>query len=94
MTGALADADNPFLADFYADRPGAALQTQLFFLLNRHRQQCSLRQADLFSTTGNVDESSPDASHPALEALREADPDALSPRDALELLYRVRKLLS
>jgi DNA mismatch repair protein MutS len=51
-------------------------------------------QADLFSTTGNVDESSPDASHPALEALREGDPDALSPRDALELLYRVRKLLS
>jgi DNA mismatch repair protein MutS len=51
-------------------------------------------QADLFSTTGNADEPSPDASHPALEALREADPDALSPRDALELLYRVRKLLS
>ena len=43
------DADNPFLADFYADRPGAALQAQLFYLLNRHRQQTSLRQADLFS---------------------------------------------
>ena len=45
----LEDADNPFLVDFYADRPGAALQTQLFYLLNRHRQQLSLRQADLFS---------------------------------------------
>jgi deoxyguanosine kinase len=43
------DADNPFLADFYDDRPGAALQTQLFYLLNRHRQQVALRQADLFS---------------------------------------------
>ena len=43
------DADNPFLADFYGDRPGAALQTQLFYLLNRHRQQVALRQADLFS---------------------------------------------
>jgi deoxyguanosine kinase len=43
------EADNPFLADFYADRPGAALQAQLFYLLNRHRQQTSLRQADLFS---------------------------------------------
>ena len=43
------DADNPFLADFYGDRPGAALQTQLFYLLNRHRQQLSLRQTDLFS---------------------------------------------
>ena len=31
------------------DRPGAALQAQLFYLLNRHRQQTALRQADLFS---------------------------------------------
>jgi len=45
----LEETENPFLADFYADRPGAALQAQLFFLLNRHRQQVSLRQADLFS---------------------------------------------
>jgi len=43
------DTDNPFLADFYADRPGAALQAQLFYLLSRHRQQLSLRQTDLFS---------------------------------------------
>src|SRR5207244_12336533 len=41
--------ENPFLADFYADRPGSALQAQLFYLLNRHRQQVSLRQTDLFS---------------------------------------------
>jgi deoxyadenosine/deoxycytidine kinase len=45
----LEDADNPFLADFYADRPGAALQAQLFYLLSRHRQQVTLRQADLFT---------------------------------------------
>jgi deoxyadenosine/deoxycytidine kinase len=45
----LEETDNPFLAEFYADRPGAALQAQLFYLLNRHRQQTSLRQADLFS---------------------------------------------
>jgi deoxyadenosine/deoxycytidine kinase len=45
----LEESDNPFLADFYADRPGAALQAQLFYLLNRHRQQTTLRQADLFS---------------------------------------------
>ena len=42
------DTDNPFLADFHADKPGAALQAQLFFLLNRHRQLTGLRQADLF----------------------------------------------
>jgi deoxyguanosine kinase len=45
----LEEIDNPFLGDFYSDRPGAALQAQLFYLLNRHRQQTSLRQADLFS---------------------------------------------
>jgi len=48
-TVVLEETDNPFIADFYADRPGAALQAQLFFLLTRHRQQVSLRQTDLFS---------------------------------------------
>jgi deoxyadenosine/deoxycytidine kinase len=47
----LEEHDNPFLADFYAGRPGAGLQTQLFYLLNRHRQQVALRQTDLFSQT-------------------------------------------
>ena len=48
-TVVLEETENPFLADFYADRPGAALQSQLFYLLNRHRQQMMLRQADLFN---------------------------------------------
>ena len=50
-TVVLEEHENPFLDDFYADRPGAALQAQLFFLLNRHRQQTTMRQADLFSQT-------------------------------------------
>jgi deoxyadenosine/deoxycytidine kinase len=45
----LEEAENPFLVDFYADRPGAALQAQLFYLLSRHQQQAALRQGDLFS---------------------------------------------
>lgn len=45
----LEETENPFLTDFYAGRPGAALQAQLFFLLTRHRQQLSLRQGDLFA---------------------------------------------
>jgi len=48
-TAVLEETENPFLSDFYADRAGAAFQTQLFFLLSRHRQQMSARQADLFS---------------------------------------------
>jgi deoxyadenosine/deoxycytidine kinase len=43
------DGENPFLSDFYAGRAGAALQAQLFFLLNRHRQLSALRQANLFA---------------------------------------------
>ena len=48
-TVVLDETENPFLADFHADRPGAAFQTQLFFTLSRHRQQTALRQSDLFS---------------------------------------------
>ncbi len=48
-TVVLDEADNPFLGDFYAGRPGAGFQAQLFFTLARHRQQTSLRQSDLFS---------------------------------------------
>src|SRR5262245_38337604 len=48
-TVVLDESDNPFLADFYADRHGAGFQAQLFYTLARHRQQMSLRQSDLFS---------------------------------------------
>jgi len=54
-TAILEDADNPFLADFYEDRPGSAFQAQLFFLLNRHRQLSGLRQTDLFSQVSICD---------------------------------------
>ena len=47
----LDDGTNPFLDDFYAGRDGAAFQAQLFFTLNRHRQQLTLRQGDLFNQT-------------------------------------------
>ncbi len=40
--------ENPFLAEFYADRQRYAFQTQLFFLLSRFRQQQALLQTDLF----------------------------------------------
>ena len=50
-TTVLEEAENPFLADFYNERAGAALQAQLFFLLNRHRQLAAIRQVDLFQHT-------------------------------------------
>ena len=46
-----AAADNPFLAGFYKDGRRYAFQTQLWFLLNRFRQQQELAQWDLFRQT-------------------------------------------
>ena len=40
--------NNPFLEDFYNDPERFAFQTQLFFLMNRYRQQQDLRQVDMF----------------------------------------------
>ncbi len=44
----LEDVDNPFLGDFYQDRPGAAFQTELYFLLSRYKQQQEVAQRELF----------------------------------------------
>jgi len=40
---------NPFLEKFYADRARYAFQTQMFFLINRFKQQQELAQEDLFT---------------------------------------------
>ncbi|MFA8341829.1 MAG: deoxynucleoside kinase [Rhodothermaceae bacterium] len=40
---------NPFLGKFYDDRQSYAFQTQMFFLINRFKQQQSLNQENLFS---------------------------------------------
>ena len=40
--------ENPFLPDFYKDPERHAFQAQLFFLLQRYRQQQELRQVDMF----------------------------------------------
>lgn len=42
-------AENPFLERFYKSPAQFALQTQLFFLFQRVRQQKEIRQGDLFS---------------------------------------------
>lgn len=41
--------NNPFLEKFYADRKRFAFQTQMFFLINRFKQQQELHQEDLFA---------------------------------------------
>lgn len=44
----LEDVGNPFLGDFYQDKPGAAFQTELYFLLSRYKQQQDVAQRELF----------------------------------------------
>ena len=41
--------ENPFLGKFYEDRKRFAFQTQMFFLINRFKQQEDLIQEDLFT---------------------------------------------
>lgn len=41
-------AENPFLDRFYADMPGYAFQTQLFFLFQRQKQVQAIAQPDVF----------------------------------------------
>ena len=51
-------------------------------------------QRDLFSGAATAPaEPEPPLEHPILTALRAADPDALTPRDALALLYQLRQKL-
>ena len=48
------------------------------------------KQGDLFAA---ISDEEPEEEHPALVELRSADPDELTPKSALELVYKLRKLL-
>jgi len=58
-------------------------------LENREATQGNDAQPDLFAAVPPPAEAAP---HPALDALRDLDPDALSPREALDRLYQLKKL--
>jgi len=38
--------DNPFLSDFYSEKPGAAFRAQLYFLMERYRRLSEMRDDD------------------------------------------------
>jgi deoxyadenosine/deoxycytidine kinase len=52
--GAGEPEEKPFFAPFYKDPRRHALSLELFFLLQRYRQQAELAQGDLFSQGGVV----------------------------------------
>ena len=39
--------DNPFLADFYKEKPGSAFRAQMYFLIERHRRLIEVQQDDV-----------------------------------------------
>ena len=53
-----------------------------------NREAGSLAQPDLFASIPPL----PEPPHPALETLRDLDPDTLSPREALDTLYQLARL--
>jgi deoxyguanosine kinase len=38
--------DNPFLDDFYKEKPGSAFRAQMYFLIERHRRLSEVEQAE------------------------------------------------
>jgi deoxyguanosine kinase len=38
--------DNPFLADFYREKPGSAFRSQLYFLIERHQRMMEAQRND------------------------------------------------
>jgi DNA mismatch repair protein MutS len=66
--------------------PGSVIRTARKYLVNLE-EKASCRQGDLFSSGRREPEI-----HPAILLLGETNPDDLSPRQALDLLYRMKKL--
>ncbi len=58
--------------------------------LQQLEQQSTHPQADLFSSPLPLPE--PESDHPVLEAMATVQPDEMSPREALETLYRLKSL--
>ncbi len=67
---------------------GVIQQARKKLLQLEQQEQNASPQGDLFAAQPDIEEE-----HPALEALRQAEPDELSPRGALELIYQLKKLI-
>ena len=60
--------------------------------LERHAAAYPTAQLNLFARPAPPEEEPEESGDRLREALSELDPDAMSPRDALEALYRLREL--
>ncbi|MCX7155400.1 MAG: DNA mismatch repair protein MutS [Rhodocyclales bacterium] len=68
--------------------PAVVREARRRLALLENREVGSLTQPDLFASAPAL----PEPPHPALDALRDVNPDELSPREALEKLYQLSKL--
>jgi DNA mismatch repair protein MutS len=68
--------------------PAVVREARRRLTLLENREVGSLTQPDLFASAPPL----PEPPHPALDALRDLNPDELSPREALEKLYQLSKL--
>ena len=62
-------------------------------LLESHSAKAE-NQFDLFALENKAPDTEPSPAHPALNALHELDPDSLSPKEALDALYQLKRLSS
>ena len=68
--------------------PAVVREARRRLALLENREVGTLTQPDLFASAPPL----PEPPHPALDALRDLNPDELSPREALEKLYQLNKL--
>jgi len=73
--------------------PGSVIRAAKKYLVELEQGEAARApQADLFVPRAATGEPAPEPADPALELIRQVDPDQLSPREALDLLYRLKKL--
>jgi DNA mismatch repair protein MutS len=68
--------------------PAVVREARRRLTLLENREAGSLQQPDLFASAPPL----PEPPHPALDALRDLNPDELSPREALERIYQLTRL--
>jgi DNA mismatch repair protein MutS len=68
--------------------PAVVREARRRLMQMENREAGTLAQPDLFAAAPLP----PEPPHPVLDALRDLDPDMLTPREALERLYALTKL--
>jgi DNA mismatch repair protein MutS len=72
--------------------PAAVIRAARRHLAELESKEIGDAQGDLFRAPSPTAQAERADAHPALELLRDADPDQLAPKAALDLLYRLKRL--